>query len=139
VPRIPIFKLGSADPPEPPRLVRYDPVLSLDGLQPGIDNLRYDVWLSPSVTRAVADHIGKLMAKYGNVENVIAADPGQATVPNRNSLGKLSRGESKTQDLKQLLADLHKSLLNRAKAQGDLKIDMLGRAAIIKFLRSELN
>lgn len=140
VPRIPILKLGSAEPPpEPPRLASYDPVLSLDGLQLGIDNLRHDVWLSPSVSKAVADHISNLIAKYGNVENVMAADPGLSTGANRNVLGKLAPGVGKNPDLKQLLHDLHKCLLNRAKARGDLRIDVLGRAAIIKFLRSELN
>ena len=137
MPRIPILKLGSADPPEPPRLASYDPVLSLEGLQLGIDNLRHDVWLSPTVSKAVTDHISNLMVKYGSVEHVMAADPGLAAGPHRRTLGKLSPVPGKNPDLKQLLLDLHKSLLNRAKARGDLRIDVLGRAAIIKFLRSE--
>src|SRR4029077_7891182 len=42
-------------------------------------------------------------------------------------------------DLKSLLTDLHVSALNRAKAAENISIDLLGRVAIIKFLRVELN
>ena len=42
-------------------------------------------------------------------------------------------------ELKPLLADLHVSALNRAKAAENLSVDVLARAAIIKFLRIELN
>ena len=139
MPRIPILKLGSADPPEPPRLASYDPVLSLEGLQLGIDNLRHDVWLSPTVLQGITHHIVNLMVKYGSVESVMAADAALSPGAQRHSLGKLSPSPGKNPELKQLLLDLHKSLLNRAKARGDLRIDVLGRAAIIKFLRSELN
>ena len=43
------------------------------------------------------------------------------------------------QELKSLLADLHVSALNRAKAAENLSVDVLARAAIIKFLRTELH
>ena len=42
-------------------------------------------------------------------------------------------------ELKPLLADLHVAALNRAKAAENLSVDVLARAAIIKFLRIELN
>ena len=74
MPRIPIFKLGSTSEPQPPRLASYSPALSLDGLQLGIDNLRHDVRLSPAFTNAVGLHIAKLIAKYGNIESVMAAE-----------------------------------------------------------------
>jgi len=45
----------------------------------------------------------------------------------------------KVQDLKPLLLELHKSALVRAKAEGNLTVDLLARTAIIKFLRAELN
>ncbi|MBV9179966.1 MAG: hypothetical protein JO356_01525, partial [Acidobacteria bacterium] len=139
MPRIPILKLGSAEPPEPPRLVSYEPVLSLEGLQLGIDNLRHDVWLSPKVCRAVRDQIQHLTVKYGNVENVVAAGASDGSGPSAHTLGKPSSGTGKNADLKQLLADLHKCLLNRAKGRGEPRIDVLGRTAVIQFLRAELN
>src|SRR5260370_9065232 len=45
----------------------------------------------------------------------------------------------KNTDLKPLLLELHKAALNRAKAEGNFAIDLLARAAVLKFLRAELN
>ncbi|PYV46746.1 MAG: hypothetical protein DMG94_08710 [Acidobacteria bacterium] len=68
MPRIPILKIGSSTEAPPIRLSTYSPALSLERLQLGIDNIRQDVWLSPSFTKAAGAHIGKLIAKYGNVK-----------------------------------------------------------------------
>lgn len=139
MPRIPFFKLGSSEPVQPPRLTSYFSSLSLDGLQLGIDNLRHDVWLSPAFCKAAGESIGNLIAKYGNVESVMAATTTPAGI-NRSGLTKLLSGLSKkSAEIKPLLRDLHKVLLLRAKAGEDLRIDLLGRAAILKFLRAELN
>jgi len=138
VPRIPFFKLGSSQPVQPARLVSYCPVLSLEGLQLGIDNVRHDVWLSPTFCKAAGITIAGLIAKYGNVESVMMTDA--AAGSNRSGLAKFLPGLSKkTSDFKPLLRDLHKSLLNRAKSEGSIRIDLLGRTAILRFLRSELS
>jgi hypothetical protein len=140
VPRIPIIRIASAEPPQPPRLISYHPVLPLDGLQLGIDNQRHDVWLSPSAAAAVGRHIANLIAQYGNVESVMTANPAAVANVIRKQTPNLPTALSgEHSDLKQLLAELHKCPLNRAKTAGNLTIDLLGRAAIIKFLRSELN
>src|SRR5881296_4630774 len=74
MPRIPVLKIGSSAEVPPPRLSTYSPALSLEGLQLGIDNIRHDVWLSPAFSKAAGAHIGKLIAKYGNVESVMSAE-----------------------------------------------------------------
>jgi hypothetical protein len=138
VPRIPFLKLGSSQPLQPPRLVSYCPVLSLEGLQLGIDNVRHDVWLSPTFCKAAGGTIAGLIARYGKVESVMATDA--AAGNNRSGLAKFLPGLSKkSADFKPLVRDLHKNLLNRAKSEGNISIDLLGRTAILKFLRSELN
>jgi hypothetical protein len=138
MPRIPFLKLGSSQPAQPPRLVSYYPSLSLEGLRLGIDNQRHDVWLSPAFLKAAGAHIGGLIAKYGNVESVMTVDP--ASTMNRSGLAKFLPGFSKkSTEFKPLLRDLHKSLLNAAKAEGNIKVDLLGRTAILKFFRAELN
>lgn len=140
MPRIPILKLGSTVEAKPPQLVSYTPILSLDGLQLGIDNIRHDVWLSPAFSKAVSGHIATLIARFGSVESVLSTAPSAAVSTGRSGLSKLLPGFSKKPtELKQLLLELHKSFLNHAKAKADLTIDLLGRAAVIKFLRSELN
>ncbi|MBV9181404.1 MAG: hypothetical protein JO356_08825, partial [Acidobacteria bacterium] len=116
------------------------PVLLLDGLQLGIDNMRHDVWLSPAVTTAIGRHIANLLVHYGNVGSVITANPASAADLTRNQVPKLPPiFASKHPDLKQLLTELQKCPLNRAKAEQNPTIDLLGRAATIKFLRAELN
>lgn len=137
MPRIPFFKLGSSQPQPPTRLVSYGPSLSLEGLQLGIDNQRHDVWLSPTFCKAAGESVGAMIARFGKVENVMTVESAGSQ---RSGLAKFLPGLSKkTPDFKPLLRDLHKGLLNLAKGQGNLNIDLLGRTAILKFLRSELH
>ena len=51
-----------------------EPSLVLEGLVTGIDNLRHDVYLSSKFTEAARQHIFKLVAKHGNVEDMVADD-----------------------------------------------------------------
>jgi hypothetical protein len=139
MPRIPILKLGSSVESPPPRLATYWPALSLEGLQLGIDNIRHDVWLSPSFCKAAGSHIGNLIAKYGNVAGVMSADTGGPTGGNRGLSKFLPVLAKRGSDFKSLLLEQHKAVLNRAKADSNLAIDLLGRAAILKFVRTELN
>ena len=139
MPRIPIIKLGSSVESSAARLATYTPAVPLEGLQLGIDNIRHDVWLSPSFCKAAGSHIGSLIAKYGNVESVMAADAGGSPAANRGLSKFLPVFAKRNADLKPLLLELHKAVLNRAKADGNLAIDLLGRTAILKFLRTELN
>ncbi len=137
MPRIPIFKLGPSQDFPPPRLSSYTPSLSLEALQLGIDNVRHDVWLSPEFTKVAGDHIAKLIAKYGNIESLAQSE---ATSGSKSMFSKFVPGVAKkTPDLKPLLLELHKSALNRAKAENNPLIDLLARASIIKFFRGELN
>ena len=143
MPRIPIFKLGhSAERVESPKLAKYSPRLALDGLTPGIDNLRHDVYLSPKFVEQMRLQIARLVARHGNVETVLGAD---LPVPAKTKgfagdVAKLKSFPQKAEpaEIKGLLADLHVAALNRAKQHGNLSVDLLGRLAIVKFLRQEL-
>jgi hypothetical protein len=139
MPRIPIFKLGSSSEPQPLRLASYSPALSLDGLQLGIDNVRHDVRLSPVFTNAVGLHIAKLIAKYGNIESVMAAETAASNSRKMVSKSVSAPAGRKNADLKPLLLELHRAALIRAKAEGNLAVDLLARAAVLKFLRAELH
>jgi len=138
MPRIPILKLGSTGEVPPPKLASYSPVFPLAGLQLGIDNLRHDVRLSPMVCEAAANHIRRLIAKHGNVENVLAADAVNGA-GSRGAMAKFLPVATRKGDLKPLLLELHKSALNQAKAENNIAIDLLARTAVLKFLRLELN
>ena len=142
MPRIPFLKLGhSANAITPPRLAAYAPSLSLEDLQLGIDNLRHDVHLSPRFVEQTRLQIARLIARDGNVVSLLDAEVperGQGThIIGSQPAGQRRRPVEPT-DLKALLSGIHVSSLNRAKASNNISVDLLGRLAIIKFLRVEL-
>jgi hypothetical protein len=135
MPRIPIFKLGSAVEAPPPKLTSYTPAFSFGSLQLGIDNVRHDVRLSPEFAKVAGTHIAKLIAKYGNIEGLTSAEPSSKSMFSKF----VPASTKKIPDLKPLLLELHKAALNRAKAENNPAVDFLARTSIIKFLRVELN
>jgi len=141
MPRIPIFRLGShSDQTVPPRLSGFHPQLTLEGLQVGVDNLRHDVHLGSRFVEQMRLHIARLLARHGDVEGLLAAEAPQRTGSHFiRAAGAKPQGRIESADLKPLLAEIHTAALNRAKADGNLMLDMLARAAIIKFLRFEMN
>jgi hypothetical protein len=145
MPRIPFFRLGPvAADLEPPRLSSYTPSLSLEGLQVGVDNLRYDVHLSPRFVEQARLQMARLLSRHGQVEGLLAAEAAEtAAKPQANYFVGAAPAPKKpapaeTTDLKALLAGLEIAALNRAKAMGTLSADLLARLAILKFFRAEL-
>jgi hypothetical protein len=143
MPRIPIFRLGhSAEEVIPPRLASYAPALALEGLQLGVDNLRHDVHLSPRFIEQARLQLARLISRNGDVDGLLAAETPDSNRGNHfigsGSLPR-SRNKSEPQDLKTLLAEIHTSALNRAKADNNVFVDMLARVAVLKFLRVELS
>src|SRR4029077_20378916 len=144
MPRIPIFRLGrSAEQALPPRLGSYTPKLTLENLQLGVDNLRHDVHLSPRFVELARPRIASLIVRHTDMDGLLAAESPERAGGHHfvGSMAKLKAQLPKASpsELKPLLADLHVSALNRAKAAENLSVDVLGRVAIIKFLRVELN
>jgi len=142
MPRIPIFRLGhQAEEAVPPHLASFVPSLSLEGLQVGVDNLRYDVHLSPKFVEQSRLHIARLLMRHGDVEGLVAASaqkqPTGAQFIRTKTVSKA--GTAEPADLKSLLAELHIAALNRAKSEGKPVLDLLARTAILKFLRAELH
>ncbi len=142
MPRIPIFKLGrSREQILPPELSSYTPKLTLNDLQLGVDNLRHDVHLSPRFVEQARLRIARLIVRHGDMDGLLAAES-QEPKPGNHFVGSMARlqpSKATPSELKSLLADLHVSALNRAKAAENLSVDVLARAAIVKFLRTELH
>lgn len=144
MPRIPIFRLGqSAEETIPPRLAGFTPSLVLEGLQVGVDNLRHDVHLSPKFVEQTRLHIVRLLMRHGDVEGLVAAEPvvKPSPKPGENFLRpatQKSQAKVEFSDFKPLLAEMHITALNQAKAKNAPVLDLLARAAILKFLRVEL-
>lgn len=143
MPRIPFFRIGQAEELAAVPLASYKPALSLQGLQVGIDNLRHDVYLSPKFVDAARSQLARLIAFHGEVETPLAAEiplnwkRKQFAGPVASKLKVNAKPEPG--DLKPLLTELQIAALNRAKAEGNICIDLLARLALVKFLRVELN
>lgn len=141
MPRIPIFRLGhQAEERVPPRLASFAPTFLLEGLQVGVDNLRYDVHLSPRFVEQSRVHISRLLLRHGDLEGLIAAEAKQPSGPQFLHSKTISKsGSPEPADLKSLLTEMHVASLNHAKSEGKPVLDLLARAAILKFLRAELH
>jgi class 3 adenylate cyclase len=143
MPRIPIFRLGGApEKPALPELAAATPGISLEGLCLGVDNLRHDVVLSSRFVEAARAQIGRLVARHGELEELLAAESGQPTQgPSwlRNLAGRGTRPKSDPAEWKSLLTELLVASLNRAKKGSKLAVDILARLAVTKFLRTEIN
>ena len=125
-----------------PELHYYGPVLSLSGLQLGVDNLRYDVFLSPRVAEELSHHLARYIRNFGEVESLFEMEV--PTAPRSPFLRSGGQGAANTRkpgpaDLKPLLVSLHLAILNRAKAAENPSIDLLGRLAVLKFIGTELH
>ena len=142
MPRIPFFRIGPAEEMEPPRLASYTPSLSLEDLQLGIDNLRHDVHLSSKFVELARLQIARHIVRHGNVEGLLAAEAPPSSLGNhfiQSQPAIRQQPQAEPADLKPLLTEVHAAALNRAKADENIAVDVLGRVAILKFLRVELH
>jgi hypothetical protein len=140
MPKLPIFRLRNAEPPSRPDLQYYGPALAFSDLQLGVDNLRYDVCLSPRISADLSFHLGRYICRFGGVESLFEMDVPFASESKfvRAAEGGVKLRKPEPADLKTLLVSAHLAILNRAKAEGNPSVDVLGRLAVLKFIRIEL-
>src|SRR5215469_14702095 len=124
-------------------LTSYEPLLVLENLVTGIDNLRHDVFLSPRFCDAARQHIFRLIAKHGGIEE-LAASESPSGLQQENLPARLrdlrARGVKPLDhaDFKRLLTEIHMVALNKAKAENNICLDLLFYLASLKFQRTEL-
>src|SRR6202140_3160658 len=140
MPKLPIFRLRSSEPPSRPDLQYYGLTLAFTELKLGVDNLRYDVFLSPRIAADLSFHLARYICRFGEVEALLEMDVPSA---NQNKFIRAAEGATKLRkpgaaDLKAQLVSIHLAILNRAKAEGNPSVDVLGRLAVLKFIRTEL-
>jgi class 3 adenylate cyclase len=140
MPKLPIFRLRNSEPPIRPDLLYQKPTLAFSDLQLGVDNLRYDVFLSPRICADLSFHVRRYICRFGEVESLFEME---VPSPNQNKFIRAPEAATGLRkpgpaDLKTLLVAIHLAILNRAKAEGNPSIDLLGRVAVLKFIRSEL-
>jgi class 3 adenylate cyclase len=143
---MPFFFLQRGNPTEYARqlsLTSYEPLLALENLVTGIDNLRHDVFLSPRFCDAARQHIFRLIAKHGSVEDLAASESlsglQQDNLPTRlRDLRARGVKPLDPTDFKRLLTEIHMVALSRAKAENNVCLDLLFYLASLKFQRTEL-
>ncbi len=125
-------------------LSSYVPVLTVEGLTAGVDNVRHDVYLSSKFCDHARVHISRLITKYGNVEDLAVETsntlvpafppPSVSPVPKSHVVRAAESGE-----FKRLLSELQTASLHRAKSAGNISVDLIARLALVKYLRNELS
>ena len=123
-------------------LAKYLPSVSLEGLVPGVDNVRHDVFLSPKFRQLAQQHLWRLIVQYGDVQELAAAGGPTASRPPWDARGakpaRKPNNGGDPGDFRRTLADLYTVALNRAKSEGSLTLDLLAHVAVLKFLKAEL-
>ncbi|OQY05292.1 MAG: hypothetical protein B6I22_07685 [Desulfobacteraceae bacterium 4572_123] len=98
---------------------------SLDKLTPGVDNIRYDVHLSPGFIKSVGDTIFSMVVSQAKVGRLLG-------------MGKKQTWQSEKDEFKKLCGDIMLAGINRAKSDREIQIDFLAQAAIVKFITEEI-
>jgi len=120
-------------------LAKYTPSVPLEGLVPGVDNVRHDVFLSPKFMQQARQHLARPIVQYGDVQELVAEEasassrPPWAAKPVRKPVNGAEPG-----DFRKTLTELYTVALSRAKSEANLTLDLLAHVAVVKFLKSEL-
>jgi len=102
------------------RLKPYTFSFSLDKITPGVDNVRYDVCLSPELCKTTGDLVLRLISEHAKADEILRMD-NRAKVKEFNLFRKLCHDV--------LLAAVH-----RAKAGRQMQIDYLAQIAVAKMV-----
>src|SRR5215469_18248108 len=97
------------------KLVQRRPSLTLEGLRLGVDNVRYDVFLSPKFVEAARSFMARMLARQANVVD-LAEEPTQASRP-VSVIPRNGARNSELPDFKTALVQLLRGSLERAKIE----------------------
>ncbi|MGD2030170.1 MAG: hypothetical protein PVG86_09565 [Desulfobacterales bacterium] len=107
-------------------LETYSVSLSLDNLVPGVDNIRYDVHLSPALCKSANKVIRRLLGKHAHVEKILGIDKGSSPAKERD-------------DFRRLCSEVLQEAINKAKVDAEIQIDRMAQIAIVKMLTEEIH
>ncbi|HJX85237.1 MAG TPA: hypothetical protein VJ723_12915, partial [Candidatus Angelobacter sp.] len=119
------------------------PSIALANLIAGIDNVRHDVVLSPKFSEVVQQHIFRLIARYGAVEDMasdqfsVPKGPPRAGGPPATVMAQMPKVADPA-DYRRILTELHMAAMSRAKKENSVALDLLLRLAVAKFQRAEM-
>jgi hypothetical protein len=126
-------------------MASYIPEFTLQGFVAGVDNLRPDIFLSAKFTEIARSHLTNLVEQHGDVEQLARAveeNPFGGSPYGRAHIKHDALPEPEVDypaEFKRTLGDLQIASLRRAREADDIKLDLLCRIGLIKFLRTELS
>ena len=103
----------------------YLPTVSTEQLIPGIDNIRFDVSLSPKFVTFCQGLVLQLLVKHSEAGQLLQSSPG-APKP------------SAKKEFREMLQDLLVTVLNCANTEKKPQLEVLAQAAIFKLLLLEI-
>ncbi len=102
-------------------LEAYRVQFPLGNLVPGVDNIRFDVYLSPDFRKSANNVIRHLFGKHANVNSILGIDNASNLIKERDAFKRLYR-------------DVLHIAINKAKSNSEIQIDVLAQIAIAKML-----
>jgi hypothetical protein len=118
--------LSSTTQPARMKLEPYSAEIRLPNLTLGIDNIHYDVFLSPRFVDFTRKYLLDLVRQTINISLVYGKDKKRSGTPEHGAFRKL-------------LTDILQESLTRAKYQQSIETDVLHQLAILKHLTTELS
>lgn len=109
------------------QLETYDETVVLDRLVPGVDNTRYDVYLSQDLSKKIGKISYLLIIEYSNASE--------------NYLGDIKESNlfKEKEEFKRLCADILQESVNKAKLDREIQVNFLVQTAIAKLILKEIN
>jgi hypothetical protein len=107
-------------------LKTYSVQFPMDRLSPGVDNVHFDVYLSPAFRHSAGKLVRQLFLKHSKMKNVLDMDDTSTLVSERD-------------EFKHHCGDVLRAAVNHAKSASEIQIDLLAQIAIIKKLTKEIS
>ncbi|MCP4345436.1 MAG: hypothetical protein GY795_07910 [Desulfobacterales bacterium] len=98
---------------------------SIEGLATGVDNIHYDVYLSPGFCKTVSGIVSQLIIMYTQTETILG-------------LQKITELVNEKKEFKRLCHEIMLEGVNKAKQSHDIRIDFIAQAAVIKMLTEQI-
>ncbi|MFI5126001.1 MAG: hypothetical protein ACHQJX_04155, partial [Candidatus Acidiferrales bacterium] len=117
----------TATPARPARLKLepYSAELRLAALTPGIDNIHFDVYLSPRFLETGRQYMADLVRQAASLQQFFGVESRQSRT-------------SDSSQFRKLLSELLQSGITRAQFEKNIEFDLLLRLAVLKFFTQEL-
>jgi hypothetical protein len=118
-----------------PKLEPYDAEIRLTGLSLGVDNIHYDVFLSPRFVELSRKYLRDLVRQTLNVQ--LLYGQGQGPDRDRERGRKQQSGSPEHGAFRRMLTEVLQASLTNAKYRQSIDTDVLHRLALLKFFTQE--